>query len=195
VRNRARYETANNSYARGIVLTLANDVVGTGPELQLATNDADANSPDRTGVHDLGQGSPPGREAPHDADGPRPRTAKRSRSSPATRDLPTEIQLDVRLIKADQVATSDLLPLSPTAVDGIVFDAFGNPQEYHVLKRHPGDRPPVLAASSIRCPLTRCCTGSTGRSAGTARAIPDIARGMPLFAAIATLYAGGARRR
>ena len=25
------------------------------------------------------------------------------------------------------------------AVDGIVFDAFGNPVEYHVLKSHPGD--------------------------------------------------------
>jgi capsid protein len=31
LRNRARYEVANNSYARGIVLTLANDVIGTGP--------------------------------------------------------------------------------------------------------------------------------------------------------------------
>jgi len=30
LRNRARYEVANNSYARGIVLTLANDVIGTG---------------------------------------------------------------------------------------------------------------------------------------------------------------------
>ena len=34
LRNRARYEVANNSYARGIVLTLANDVTGTGPRLQ-----------------------------------------------------------------------------------------------------------------------------------------------------------------
>ena len=35
LRNRARYEIANNSYARGIVLTLANDVIGTGPRLQM----------------------------------------------------------------------------------------------------------------------------------------------------------------
>jgi len=40
LRNRARYEVANNSYARGIVLTLANDTVGTGPRLQLLTADA-----------------------------------------------------------------------------------------------------------------------------------------------------------
>ena len=35
LRERARYEVANNSYAKGIVLTLANDCVGTGPRLQL----------------------------------------------------------------------------------------------------------------------------------------------------------------
>ena len=34
LRNRSRYEVANNSYARGIVLTLANDLVGTGPRLR-----------------------------------------------------------------------------------------------------------------------------------------------------------------
>ena len=35
LRNRARYEVANNSYARGMVLTLANDCIGTGPRLQM----------------------------------------------------------------------------------------------------------------------------------------------------------------
>src|SRR5512137_1506375 len=40
LRNRSRYEVANNSYARGIVLTLANDVIGTGPRLQMLTPDA-----------------------------------------------------------------------------------------------------------------------------------------------------------
>jgi len=39
LRNRARYEVANNSYARGIVLTLANDVIGTGPRLQMLLGD------------------------------------------------------------------------------------------------------------------------------------------------------------
>lgn len=43
LRNRARYEVANNSYAKGIVLTLANYVVGTGPRLQMLTDDPEAN--------------------------------------------------------------------------------------------------------------------------------------------------------
>jgi len=43
LRARARYEVANNSYAKGIVLTLANYVVGTGPRLQMLTDDPEAN--------------------------------------------------------------------------------------------------------------------------------------------------------
>jgi len=39
LRNRARYEVANNSYARGIILTLANNVIGTGPRLQMLLGD------------------------------------------------------------------------------------------------------------------------------------------------------------
>ena len=43
LRTRSRYEVANNSYARGIVLTLANDVIGTGPRLQMLTDSAETN--------------------------------------------------------------------------------------------------------------------------------------------------------
>ena len=35
LRSRARYEIANNSYAAGMVSTWANDLVGTGPKIQL----------------------------------------------------------------------------------------------------------------------------------------------------------------
>ncbi len=35
LRERSRYESCNNSYAAGMLLTLANDMVGTGPRLQL----------------------------------------------------------------------------------------------------------------------------------------------------------------
>ena len=45
LRNRARYEVANNSYARGIVLTLANDAIGTGPRLQMLLGDPSAARP------------------------------------------------------------------------------------------------------------------------------------------------------
>src|SRR5690606_18712612 len=44
LRDRARYEVANNSYAKGIVLTLANDTIGTGPRLQLLSPDSKTNN-------------------------------------------------------------------------------------------------------------------------------------------------------
>jgi len=43
LRQRSRYEVANNSYARGIVLTIANDCIGTGPRLQLLSDDPETN--------------------------------------------------------------------------------------------------------------------------------------------------------
>ena len=43
LRERARYEVANNSYAKGIALTIANDCIGTGPRLQLLSADDQAN--------------------------------------------------------------------------------------------------------------------------------------------------------
>src|ERR1044071_2615763 len=43
LRRKARYETANNSHCRGVTLTLANDLVGLGPQLQvLGDGDDDA---------------------------------------------------------------------------------------------------------------------------------------------------------
>src|SRR5262245_29993050 len=43
LRTRSRYEIANNSYARGITLTLANYLIGTGPRLQVRTPDSGRN--------------------------------------------------------------------------------------------------------------------------------------------------------
>ena len=39
LRQRSRYEIANNSYAKGLVQMLANDTIGTGPRIQLLTED------------------------------------------------------------------------------------------------------------------------------------------------------------
>jgi lambda family phage portal protein len=50
-----------------------------------------------------------------------------------------EVKLQLRLVEADQVATPDLATNDPLAVDGIRFDRWMNPTEYHLLAAHPGD--------------------------------------------------------
>jgi hypothetical protein len=57
LRNRARYEVANNSYARGIVLTLANDVIGTGPRLQMLLGDGEDSGSTRYASDSVSPGS------------------------------------------------------------------------------------------------------------------------------------------
>jgi capsid protein len=180
LRNRARYEVANNSYARGIVLTLANDVIGTGPRLQLLTDNGDAN---RRIEREFTEWS----KAVNLAEKLRTMRMARAQdgeafavltSNPALR---TAIQLDLRLIEADQVCTPDFNALVTNGVDGIVFDEAGNPVEYHVLKSHPGDV--VLSRRDYeRLPAAAVIHLFRCDRAGQARGIPDIMPALPLFA-------------
>jgi capsid protein len=96
--------------------------------------------------------------------------------------LNTEVQLDLRLVEADQVTTPDLDRLSTIAVDGIVFDSSGNPVEYHILRNHPGD-----GFYSARSDYDRICADAVlhwfrADRPGQTRGIPDIMPALPLFA-------------
>ena len=199
LRARARYEVANNSYARGIVLTLANDVVGTGPRLQLLTDNDSAN---RTVEQAFVQWA----EAVRLAEKLRTLRMARAESGEvfalltANPALQTLVKLDLRLIEADQVATPmeavDRRPkaegspasarsLQPAAsVDGIVFDAFGNPVEYHLLRGHPGDAsaigPSLLGFD--RVPASAMLHYFRTDRPGQSRGIPEITPALPLFA-------------
>jgi len=183
LRNRARYEVANNSYARGIVLTLAHDVVGTGPRLQLLIADTDASGRIEREFH---------RWASAVGLAEKLRTMRMARaedgeafailtSNPV---LPTRVKMDLRLVEADQVATPNLAVRQTGAVDGIVFDNSGNPLEYHVLRQHPGDGHLLKDGRSDH---ERVSAGSVIHwfrvdRPGQARGIPEIMPALPLFA-------------
>jgi len=182
LRNRARYEVANNSYARGIVLTLANDVVGTGPRLQMLTPDAEANRVvEREFARWAAAVSLPEKL----------RTMRMARASDgeafailtSNEGTPSPINLDLRLVEAEQVCTPDLSPYQLNAVDGIVFDTFGNPITYHLLKEHPGgDRFVVNSLAYDPYPAAGVIHYFRCDRPGQARGIPDITPALPLFA-------------
>lgn len=138
LRTRARYEVANNSYARGIVNTLANDTIGTGPRLQLLTDDPALN---KQVEHAFMRWS----RAVHLASKLRTMRMSLAQDGEAfalfitNPRLKTLVQLDLLLIEADQVSTPFLNPIDPLAVDGIRYDLEGNPVLYSLLRRHPGD--------------------------------------------------------
>jgi len=181
LRNRARYEVANNSYAKGIVLTLANDVIGTGPRLQLLTPNGEAN---RRIEREFTQWAKSINLAE------KMRTLRMARATDGegfavlvnNPKLATPIQLDLRLVEAEQVTTRHFNLLLPYAVDGIVFDKAGNRTDYHVLKYHPGDFGHIIAWEFDTIPAAAVIHLFRADRPGQARGVPDILPALPLFA-------------
>jgi lambda family phage portal protein len=189
LRNRARYEVANNSYAKGIVLTLANDVIGTGPRLQMLTQDDAANATIEQAFGDWA-------DSVGLADKLRTMRMARADSGEVfgvlinNPLLNSSVTLDLKLVEADQVTTPVLLLPNPQPVDGIVFDDLGNPVEYHILRQHPGD---LFAFGSTggmgagplafdRVPAASVIHYFRPDRPGQRRGIPDITPALPLFA-------------
>jgi len=138
IRERARYETYNNGYALGIVWTYANDVIGSGPTLQMTTENSDFNNE----IEKLWQAW-----AKEIKLARKLRTLRFGRTVDGESfgqlitnlKLKTPIKLDLSLVECDRVHdTSYLLP-SPQNVDGVIFDEYDKPSKYMILKQHPGN--------------------------------------------------------
>lgn len=181
LRNRARYEIANNSYARGISLTLANDCVGTGPRLQMLSQNADVNRlverEFMTWAHMIHLGE-------------KLLTMRLARVSDGESfavfinnpRVETPVQLDLRLIESDQFTSPTLLRDGDRYDDGITFDEFGNPVSYDVLRDHPGDAWSGAGLEYQRLPASSVIHYFRPDRPGQTRGIPDITPALPLFA-------------
>ena len=184
LRQRARYEAANNSYARGIVLTLAYDVVSTGPKLQVLTDDYELNvlleREFRRWAAAVGL-----------AEKLRTMVQAKTVDGEAFALMRTNprvghpVKLDLQLIECDQVTAPPDRPgqESPTYHDGVRYDEFGNPTSYTVLAFHPGDtRIAALPVRSVEIParwmlhLYRC------DRPGQLRGVSELTPALPLFA-------------
>jgi lambda family phage portal protein len=153
LRNRARYETANDGYAAGLVRDLAADVIGSGPSLlgQLENDkdnrlveDAWHEWCDATNFYDKLRMAEENRIVDGEAFLLQATSEHvRSRSG---------VSLDLLPIEADQVADppGTARPFDPLADDGVRIDKLGYPVTYTVLDRHPGDKRGVsLAGRSV----------------------------------------------
>ena len=141
LRSRARYEAANNSYLAGMLSTLATDLVGCGPRLQLILPDVTPEDPRvrqiEHAVHEWGRAIDLASKLrlmriARAVDGEAFAIKTTNPRLPAD-----SVQLDIKLIEADQVA-NPLWLLQIGQIDGIKFDDAGNVVEWHILKHHPG---------------------------------------------------------
>jgi lambda family phage portal protein len=182
LRTRARYELANNSYGRGIVETIANDTIGTGPRLQLLGPDPDGNRAIERAFAEwsleIGLAE-------------KLRTMRKARMEDGEAfgllttnpKLNSPVLLDLKVIEADQIATPLYFPFDPLATDGIVFDPYGNPTEYHLLPYHPGDLVHLAPYGKYTpVPADLMIHWFRVDRPGQLRGIPDITPALPLFA-------------
>ena len=181
LRQRSRYEVANNSYAKGIVLTIANDCIGTGPRLQLLADDDKLN---RQVEMAFGQWS----EAVNLAE--KLRTMRMAKSADgeafavltANPTIDSPVMLDVHLVEADRVASPTMALLPPVSdIDGITLDAWGNPQTYTILRQHPGDLATWKTQYDL-VPADAVVHWFRSDRPGQHRGIPEITPALPLFA-------------
>jgi len=184
LRERARYEVANNSYAKGIVLTIANDCVGTGPRLQLLTEDAETNRRVEAAFAEWSKAIDLAEKL---------RTMRMAKSTDgeafavlaADLALDAPVQLDLRLIEADRVTSPGLISLpAPNEVDGIQLDPFGKPQAYTILRQHPGDPGSLTAWHNDYdvVPAESVIHWFRADRPAQHRGVPEITPALPLFA-------------
>lgn len=184
LRRRGRYEQFNNPYTDGILQTLASDIVGNGPRLQMQTVSETVNALIETEFHEWCEaiGLSEKLRLMIETRAAAGECFARMVVNPR---LPTNVKLDLVLYEPDQVATPDqrvLFDLNET--DGIEFDAYGNPSVYHVLKQHPGDTAQLVAMplDYERVPADEMIHLFKPRRPGQRRGIPQITSALPLFA-------------
>jgi capsid protein len=182
LRNRSRYEVANNSYAKGIVMTLANDCIGTGPRLQLLSEDTEANSLIEAAFMAWASAIR------------LPAKLRIMRMAKAVDGevfgmlivnpmLPGPIKLDLQVVEADRVTQPDVLAWSDDTVDGIEYDRFGNPVSYYVLRHHPGQvQFPASGPAYERVNARVMLHWLQADRPGQHRGVPEITPALPLFA-------------
>jgi lambda family phage portal protein len=136
LRERARYETSNNTYAKGLIEIIANDTVGKDINIQLgnSTLAAQVERDFRSWARKV-----------HLSRKLRCMRAAKARDGEAFASLVTNpavdhpIKLDVQPFECDRVESWFTNVFKDNEIDGIRFDEYGNPIAYRVLNHHPGD--------------------------------------------------------
>lgn len=135
LRDRARYETANDTYLGGMVDTMAEAVIGTGPRLQYIDDDPEVAEAVEKAFHDWFEGIDGANKLLvsktsqiRDGESFMIETNSVNEFSPVT--------LDYMLVEAER-CTSQFLSNQPNNIDGVILKN-NKVVGYNFLKYHPG---------------------------------------------------------
>jgi lambda family phage portal protein len=197
IRRRARYEChESNAWAKGITQTLANDMVGTGPRLQLVIDTVSAQSMSTNTLASSNRWLQRVERlfnewATEIGLAAKLRTMRMAKAvdgeafavfttNPALR---SPIKLDIQLIDADRVASPNTSLPNARYVDGIRFDEHGNPESYDILTDHPGtDQGTISSGQTYQTvPASQVIHWYRQDRPGQDRGVSEFAAALPLF--------------
>jgi lambda family phage portal protein len=188
LRNRSRYEVQNNGYAAGLIRTLVVDTVGTGPRLQMLTDDTALNE----GVEDLWRlwscatNFPLTTRILCGVKYVAGECFAVFRDSKRLEKLGYPVTLDLRLVEPDQVTDGFGGQLfQTTGDDGVEVDDDGDVTAYKVLRHHPGDNRAYMGAVSFtpdRIPVENVLHWFQPERPGQLRGVTPLAPSLDIFA-------------
>jgi len=204
LRNRARYEVRNNSYAKGIVDTKANDLVGTGPRLQIQTDNPELDKEvedkfnqwcarcDFRGILSFADILKLCGSLQQDESGEAFIVMTDIGSPKSWLDATPSPRLRLTVVEPDCVTTpSGLfgtggLSLGDDKIrDGIEYDEDGRPIAYYILKKHPGAMNSFVAMGGLgeydRVHASQVIHLYREDRPGQSRGVPWLTPSLPLF--------------
>ncbi len=192
LRNRSRYEDQNNAYCSGMVRTRADDLVGTGPTLQITVED-EAVATQVENAFAAWAKAVCLAEKLHLMDQSRNRDGEAFAVLKTNRGLANPVKLDVHPVEADRVSPPSgvFFPILPMPLsendsggyfDGISYDPDGNPVAYTVLRQHPGDLLHLYPLPYDTVPAAYMLHWFRRDRPGQLRGIPELTSSLPLFA-------------
>lgn len=182
--SRARYEANQaNSFAKGMVLTKTNDIVGTGPRIQIETGNGKANRLLEKRITEwmeairLAKKIWTGRNA-ITIDGA---CVYRAYLNPR---LKTPVKLDVSPMECDRLVGRPEKMQQENYVEGIQFDEYDNALTYDFLRYHPGENGMFTMGAEYLPPVKSKYVMHMFRPdrPGQKHGVSEIATSLPLFA-------------
>lgn len=182
IRERARYEIANNTYAKGLILTFAGDIVGTGPRIQLfgapstrwenRIEAAFIEWADETGLAEKLTTLAQAKTGDGEAFGIMVFNPK----------LESPVKFEIVPVECDRICASFEMISRPNNIDGVIIDSLGNPVAYECMESHPGDTNTATLTQWDRIDARWVVHWFRKDRPEQHRGVSEIAPALPLFA-------------
>ena len=182
LRSRSRYEAGSNSLYSGVLRTIADHTIGTGPRIEFLHDRPDVNRNLQELWQEWSDASKFGKKL-WQAKLTQARDGEVFGLTIGNPGLESRVQLDYQVLEADYITS--LRPVwTPWQVDGITYDPQWNPISYQVVTQRPNDILPIVWPQQHEVPANRVWHYFRAERPGQGRGVPELLSAFELLAVL-----------